>query len=139
MNMKRKVIPTIAAFCLLAATVTVFSKQEPESAPDSLSPREAVGMARRINTAQAEIFYRDKAYAHLEQLIPEMERRSQTGIVLTDSFSGKLKNYRLSVIASAEGKHYAAAVLPQSACGASVFSDEKAVIHVGDPLGCPDN
>jgi hypothetical protein len=55
---------------------------------------------------------------------------------LVDEQVARWKNYRVVVITSSGGNHYAVAVVPSAGCEPSWFGTEDNRIYAGKPLGC---
>jgi hypothetical protein len=49
-----------------------------------------------------------------------------------------VKNYKVSVVASADGKHFRVSLKPADNCGASFFVDESWLIYEGSMIGCEE-
>lgn len=147
-----------AILCSLWSTPTVLMSQTPEraGAPDQLSLKNAVELVRRINTAEAELFMSTQVYVSMDKLVGHRlfansqptsnsdavsnapQATDQLSPTLIDSSSGKLKNYKVFVIVSPDGKHYQVAMVEATPrCASAVFSNESGVIYSAKALGCP--
>ncbi len=127
----------VAAAVLFAALSDRTARAQTQGALANLTQNEAIRLLRMINTAELDIFNRTQSYAPLAQVLDKLG--TPQGIKLVDSSMGTLRGYSVSVVVSADGKHYVSAIVPlTSGCGFSAFSrGEVAVIHLGTPLGCP--
>jgi hypothetical protein len=103
-----------------------------------LSPREGLELVRAINTIQAEMKLREQKYAGLGELLKASYfRRSPNGrLTVGNGFAGKLKDYEVSVVVSADGQHYQVSLLPSAGCARALFSNESGLIYEGKGLGC---
>ncbi|MGH9430863.1 MAG: hypothetical protein ACRD3T_04915 [Terriglobia bacterium] len=118
--------------------VAVAGQTTPVNANARASQAEAVGLVRTINTAELDPWFKTHAYVSLEELLQRrFLRGTGNAFVLSDASSGGWKGYVVSVVASADGKHYLLGLAPGSGCGFSVFSNESGVIYTGRALGCP--
>lgn len=142
--MKKTLRAFICLLCLAASGAAVLAgvagrlaRADGQGPAGNLTQDEAFRLLRTINTVEANIFSRTESYVPLAQILDELGTRPD--IKLADSSMGTLKGYSVSVVVSADGKHYISAIVPvSSACGFSAFSrGEMAVIHVGTQLGCP--
>ncbi len=145
---------------LVGGTPLRLRPQTDHASPDQLSAKEAVDFLRTINTAELEFSIKKNRYVCLDELTqhrflqgfsqvaepasdkvrsPDARQNSNAGsLVKTDSSSGTLRNYKIFVVASADGKHYQAGIVPtESGCGWAVFSNESGVIYPAMALGCP--
>lgn len=137
--MKRKAFLIVALFVV---AVFIFPKADtsavPTSRPNSLPERDALTLVRAIATMEANILASDGRYGSLDRLLRERYlQNGQYDIVPQDSFSGALKDCKLSVISSADGKHFRISLVSESDCGLALFSDENFKIYRGKLLGCP--
>jgi hypothetical protein len=129
----------IRIFWLVTITTVSFSfgQAGTPDKPSKMSDQEAVTLMRVINTAEAELFFRTKSYVSLDRLLEHRSLKShEAEFELSDETSGTVRGYRLSVIASPDGKHYQAALIPTE-CQIAWFSDEVAIIYPGRASGCP--
>src|SRR5437867_2791873 len=146
--------------CLISIMATLsVSQTGSQETGDQLSNKGGVDLVRRINTAEAEFFFKTHGYVSLDKLIEHRFFRNgsptvHTGTAATssqdssvgnevvptliDSASGSLGNHKIFVIASADGRHYQVGVVPtEPKCGPALFSDESGVIYPANALGCP--
>lgn len=137
--MKGKAIFILLLFCLCGGVIARVSQTSQQGDADQLTLQEAMGIVRTINTVQATLFSKTGAYVSLEKLAqdPTLQRRPIVSS-LTDATTGTLKTHTLSVIASADGRHYSVALVPQSGCAFALFSRDVAIIYPAKPLGCVD-
>lgn len=147
--MKAKAIPVLTLlFGLLGAFVVTVARPHPQENADQLSEREALGLLRTINTTQV-VFYNNtdpRHFASLKELSALIDEDSRTSgfnnpakdLQLVDSSTGKLKNYTVSVVASADGQHYISGLISSSGCASAFFSSERGVIYTATGLGCTD-
>jgi hypothetical protein len=126
----------VAACLLLGATAPATGAQQ---ATDGLSETEVLGLVRRINTAEANVSLARQPYATLRALSEQKILRTADGsslITLLDDNRGRVKDYSVLLLISADGLHYAVSVVPQTGCSLAAFSNEHGVIYTGQPLGC---
>ncbi|MEW6131416.1 MAG: hypothetical protein AB1757_30590 [Acidobacteriota bacterium] len=120
----------------LVSGFTFSQQQTAPTAPDKLSRTEALGLIRTINTAEATANTSQQRYVSLETLLQNLAKlKSQYGIVLTNSDSATVKNYKLSLLVSEGGKHFKVSLQPQAGSCYSLFSDDSFVIYEGQPVG----
>ena len=101
---------------LTGITLSVAQTNSKEST-DQLSQSEALGLIRRINTIEAEMKLKGQSYGSLEGLLKEPRfQQRQFAIDVDDSSSGSLKNYKMSVVVSADGQHYQVSLRPAQGC-----------------------
>ncbi len=118
----------VSAFCIPALS----KRQEAGSA---LSTRQALALIRTTNSTEHTIKLKTSSFASLEEVIKLS--RLDGDLVLNDSSSAKVKDYRLAIVASPDGQHYQVSLRPVSGCAPAFFSDEAGVIYQGNGLGCP--
>jgi hypothetical protein len=115
------------------------------ASPEQLADSEAVCLCRIVNEAEVEATFKKGAYLSLEQLNASSKFKTSLAkklpgltITSTDSVTGAAGGDQLSVIASADGKHYRLAVLPEAAskCETAAFSGDDGVIYSGKPVNC---
>jgi hypothetical protein len=137
--MKTRLIAVVAVVALISAVgVTVGSAME-QPKPSELSSSDGLRIMRALDTAEASAFNSEPKYLSLEQLVRQrLIPGDKMGLTLNDSSSGMIKNYKVSVVVTADGKHFAAALVPSDGCGAALFSDESDLIYEGRVLGCSD-
>lgn len=147
--MKVKAIPILMLLSgLLGSIVASVARPHPQESADQLSERDAVGLLRTINTTQV-VFYNNtdpRHFASLKELSVLIDENSRTlgfnnpakDLQLVDSSTGRLKNYTVSVVASADGQHYISGLISSSGCASAFFSSERGVIYTATGLGCAD-
>ena len=134
--MKTKFIVVAVVSVISAVGLTVGkAMQQPKSG--ELSSSDALRTMRAIDTAEANGFHSESNYLSLDQLVRQrLVSADKLGLVLSDSSSATMKNYKVSVVVSTDGKHFAAALVPNDGCGTALFSDESYLIYEGRVLGC---
>lgn len=154
--MKRNLNVALSACLILVGFSVLFSQTKSIGDTGELSPREGIDLVRAINTAEVEFFLKSyHKYMPLEEVLRHrifqrggmaisgggmtMTLTSPLAIpVIKDATSGTVKNYKVSVVASADGQHYQVAVAPANpGCELLVFSDESGVIDTGRAISCP--
>ncbi len=139
--MKIKIGGLLALLALVSALLLGSGTLSPHPQAETSPPtsREALGLMRTINTAEAEIFIKGHQYASLQDLLQHRSFQANANSpVAIDRATGQLKGYKVAVICSADGQHYVAEYAPTSGCSAALFSDESGVIFTATPLGCPN-
>src|SRR5215470_12736782 len=117
-SMKPKIVAVVVALFVLGGAAMGIGRAMRHSTSDQLSASEALRIMRTLGTAEAESFLTEQKYMSVEQLIRHrFFSARQPEIVLNDTSSGTIKNYRLSVVVSADGKHFTAALVPIEGCG----------------------
>jgi hypothetical protein len=144
--MKRLLNPSLRVVAaIVSLEILAGAPQAQESGP-LLSDLDAVSVARAVNTAETEAFFKRDSYPTVEQL--SMSARFRGGLeravpgatlVLGDSVSGAVRDYKLSILTSGDAKHYSLILVPKSPtkCGVAVFSSDAGVIYTGKALACP--
>ncbi len=127
-----------AVFFGLSGVTILLSQDNLADASAQLSEPQALQLIRLINTAEREVSNETHTFVPLAQLLrhPSLEEHRKF-IALTESHSGRVKDRKLSVLASADGKHYTVALVPESGCEPAVFSNEAGLIYRGKAFGCP--
>ena len=134
--MKTRIVVTVIVL-FVVATFSLQSAKTGVTEPQ-LTQAEALAFVRALNTAQVDTLLSSGAYASLEGLAKHrflQDRQAQ--IALKDSALGSYADYKLSVVASKDGKHYLLGLVPQSGCGTAFLSGESGIIYTGKALGCP--
>jgi hypothetical protein len=132
-----------AGICVILLAVVLLAtgwvNRSAQDSPNRLSQQQAVALVRTINTAEAETFFKTQSYASMEKLLQYRSFQEQQNLLVpTDAFSGTVKNYKLSLVASEDGKHYLVGLAPaEQKCDAALFSSESGVIYAAKPIGCP--
>lgn len=137
--MKTGVIRNRALACLLIVGSTLSGFAFPEGTGNQLSEDEALGLVRNVVTAELTIFMKNQTYVSLDELLDHPSFRPNANVTKTDRNDGTVKNYRISVVASADGKHYSAELTPANphpGCPAAFFSNERAIVYKAKALGC---
>jgi hypothetical protein len=120
----------------VAAALAVVAVPRFQQSRDQLSEKRALNLVRTLNSAEATLKAKVSAYGSLQDLM-KLERLDQSyGFEWVDNSSAGVKDYRVSVVAAADGKHYQISMHPSSGCGVSFFSNESGVIYQGNALGC---
>jgi hypothetical protein len=135
LNHLRLLLPLV----ILAGAPTGRAQWTQRGPSGALSKTEATKLVVAINHVEAENFSRTHAYLSLEKLPLDRLSAAQKVFSASQIESGSVKDHKLRVIASADGKHYLLAVVPvPSGCAFSIFSDESANIFVAPQLDCSD-
>lgn len=92
----------------------------------------------RAHTAEANI-PRGKGYLPLEDLVTKYQALGdiRTEMAIVDANTVTLRDYRLSLIRSADAKQYQAALVPLKGCATAWFTSERGLIYTGKTLDCP--
>ena len=135
--MRIKSVLTVIALLSLSGITIAFSGSIPQESPNQLAPKEALALVRTINSAEQTIKINESNYCALDVLLKKADWfPRQSEIALSDNSSGTLKGYKLSIVASADGKHYQLSLRPASGCGVAYFTSESGLIYEGKGLGC---
>ena len=122
----------------VAAAIGTVAVPVVQDSQNQLSSRQALSLVRTINTVQAIIKRSRSNYGSLQDVVkPEFQLDKSLSIISSDGSSAIVKDYRLSLVASADGQHYQISLHPISGCGVSFFTNESGVIYQGKALGCP--
>jgi hypothetical protein len=100
-----------------------------------LSEDQALGVVRTIGAAEATMNASYGKYGSLNDLIKANYIEFSDGFTMKDDNSGILKNYRLSIVPSPDGKHFQLSMTSTAACDTSVFTNESFAIYNGKPIG----
>ena len=122
----------------VAAAIGTVAVPVIQDSQNQLSSRQALSLVRTINTVQAIIKRSRSNYGSLQDVVkPEFQLDKSLSIISSDGSSATVKDYRLSLVESADGQHYQISLHPISGCGVSFFTNESGVIYQGKALGCP--
>jgi len=137
--MKTGVMQGGALACILIVGSTLVGFASPQGTGNQLSEDEALGLVRTVVTVELTIFMKDQVYVSLDELLQHPSFRPKVNVTKTDRNYGTVKDYRISVVASADRKHYSAELTPVDphlGCPAAFFSNERAIIYKAKALGC---
>ncbi len=137
--MKPKLILTLAILASLSVVTIPVVKTRSQAMSNQLSSTEALSLVRALSTTEAEKKETEQSFVSLQKLLQHrvMQRRLQEINVL-DAHSATIRDYRLSVVPSADGQHFQLSLVPKSGCGYSLFTNESFVIYEAKALGCSD-
>ena len=137
--MKQKLILAVAMLAALSVITIPIVKTHSQAMSDQLSSTEALFLVRTLSTTEAEKKEKEQSFVSLQKLLQHraMQRRALEINVL-DMHSARIRDYRLSVVPSADGQHFQLSLVPKSGCGYSLFTNESFVIYEAKALGCPD-
>ena len=123
----------------VAAAIGTVAVPVIQDSQNQLSSRQALSLVRTINTVQAIIKRSRSNYGSLQDVVKQegSQLDKSLSIISSDGSSATVKDYRLSLVASADGQHYQISMHPISGCGVSFFTNESGVIYQGKALGCP--
>ena len=133
--MKLRIAPLLPALLFFGGLTLHVAQTGAQEPADQLSPRQALGLMRTFNTAQAQAKFKTGRYDSLEGLL-KAGYLSPKQLAASDDSTAAVKNYKLALVVSADGLHYQVSLRPAQACGYSLFSSEAAVIYEGYGLGC---
>jgi hypothetical protein len=106
---------------------------------NQLAASEAVNLVRLISTIEGEKKATEQSFVSLQKLLQHRVMQSRLReINIVDVDSATIKDYRLSVVPSADGQHFELSLVPKSGCGYSLFTNESFVIHEAKAPGCPE-
>jgi hypothetical protein len=129
-------IPTLT----VAAALAVIAVPRLQESKDKLSSRQALNLVRTMATVEVTIKMKRSSYASIQDVIALGQSSGDFRDVVissNDSSSATVKDYRVSVVVSADGQHFQISQHPVSGCGVSFFTNESGVIYQGNALGCP--
>ncbi len=102
---------------------------------DQLLERDAMALMRLIGTSEATAALSPaRQFLPLDELLAQQHQLSN--IHLKDGSTGTVKNYQISVMVSADRRHYAAQLTSESNCDFAVFSNDDAIIYTAAAFGC---
>jgi hypothetical protein len=134
--MVKKLILTLVVIASLGLVAFLYAEVTANDESNQLSPDKAVGFLRTVGSAEATYKAKNGKFASLQELIQAQYLLLADGSVKDDN-SGTLKNYNVSIVASADGQHFHASMIDHSACeGSALFVDDTYVIFTGKPIGC---
>jgi len=99
-----------------------------------MSANQAVGYLRTIGSAEATYKSKYGIYGSLQEIV-NAQYLGLSGGSMKDDNSGLVKGYRVSIVPSADGQHFHASIILQSACDGALFTDDNFVIFQGKPIG----
>jgi len=123
----------------IAAALAVFAVPRLQESKDQLSSRQALNLVRTIASVEATIKMKRSSYGSIQDAIAFGQSYGDfkdVAISSTDSSSATVKDYRISLVASADGQHFQVSLRPISGCGLGFFTNESGVIYQGNALGC---
>lgn len=130
----------VTVILALSGVGSSIGKSSESATNDRLPPADTLKLIRMLGTTEADAFSSEARYLSLERILQHrLLRSSEHAIKLSDSTTGVVKDYQISIVVSADGKHFGIALVPHSGCGPALFSDESALIYQGAVLGCPDH
>lgn len=137
-------MPKSAPILVLACSVLALGASFVASGPansDQLTADEVVGLVRQMNTTELNLYRGQQGkhqYASLAKMLesPDAKTGIKISVVAKDETSGEANGYLISVIASADGRHYLLEAVPKE-CGEAFFSSEVGLIYPAKALGCP--
>jgi hypothetical protein len=130
----KKSLHLIAILVFVSAlSIPVLSKRQ--EAGSMLSSKQALALIRTTNSTEHTIKFKNSSFGSLEEVMKLS--RLDRDLVVNDSSSATVKDYRLAIVASPDGQHYQVSLRPVSGCAPAFFSDEAGVIYQGSGLGCP--
>lgn len=133
--MKTRFAATLIALLLCGGLTLRAAQTNSQENASQLSQRQALGLVRTFNTAQATLKMNGGKYGSIADLL-KVNYLSRVQFAVSDDFTASVKNYKLSVVVSADAQHYQVALQPHSGCGYALFSSDAAVIYEGNGLGC---
>ena len=136
MNKRFLLIPALT----IGAALAVIAVPRLQESKDQLSSRQALNLVRTMATVEATIKMKRSSYGSIQDAIALGQSYGDfkdVAISSTDSSSATLKDYRISLVASADGQHFQISLRPISGCGVSFFTNESGPIYQGNALGCP--
>jgi len=137
--MKQRLMLSLAVVVTLCGVTIPIVDTHSQTKPDQLSTAEALTLVRAFSTAEAEKKQTEQGFVSLPKLMQDgtLQRRLQEISVL-DAHTATIRDYRLSVVPSADGEHYQLSLAPKSGCGYTLFTNESFVIYEAKALGCSD-
>jgi hypothetical protein len=135
--MKLRLMMSVILFGLGAITSLAVHNHY-QSAPDSVSPDDAVALIRLINIVQAEhIATRGTGFGSLEEVLNHRSFIRPENLKVAGN-TATFKNYTLSLATAEDGKQFKVFLVPQSGCGRAYFSDDSFLIYEGRAFGCTE-
>jgi hypothetical protein len=90
---------------------------------------------RAINTAQAQMRPGRTNYGSLQEVVSHRSFSPTVGApTLEDDDTARIRNHRIMVLRSQDGRRYQASIVPLAGSGAAIFSDQNGLIFVGEVL-----
>ena len=136
--MKPKLMLTFAILAMVSVITIPVVKTHSRAMSDQLSSNEALTLIRALSTIEAEKKGAEQSFVSLQKLLPCVTQRQLQEINAVDTHSATIRDYRLSVVPSADGQHFELSLVPKSGCGYSLFTNDSFVIYEAKALGCPD-
>lgn len=137
--MKPKIMIVLAMLAVFSGITIPVLNSHSQAMTNQLTANEAMNLVRIISTIEGEMKATEQSFVSLQKVLQHrvMQSRLQ-GISVVDIDSATIKDYRLSVVPSADGQHFQLSLVPKSGCGYSLFTNETFVIYEAKALGCPD-
>jgi len=127
----------LIAALTIAAALAVVAVPRLQDSKDQLSSKQALALVRTLSSTEATFKGMGSGYGSLQDALKLGQLEKSFSIVVIDSSSATVKDYRISVAATADGQHFQISLHPASGCGVSFFTNESGVIYQGIALGCP--
>ncbi|HEY6331122.1 MAG TPA: hypothetical protein VI756_17470 [Blastocatellia bacterium] len=135
--MLKRCIVLVMAVCTLSVVCFSTSKSPKKQDTNRLTSEGELRLMRTLGTAEADAEGSQGAFLPLDRLLSHrFFQRNRSEFMLMDSTSAEIKDYKLSVVVSADGKHFHAALTPKEGCGTALSTDEHYIIYEGRALGC---
>jgi hypothetical protein len=137
--MKPKLMLFLGMLAVLSGITIPILQTRSQAMTNQLAASEAVNLVRLISTIEGEKKATEQSFVSLQKLLQHRVMQSRLReINIVDVDSATIKDYRLSVVPSADGQHFQLSLVPKSGCGYSLFTNESFVIHEAKAPGCPD-
>jgi hypothetical protein len=127
----------LIAILLFVSALCIPALSKRQEAGNTFSTKQALALIRATNSTEHTIKFKTSSFGSLEEVIKLDQLDRDFGVVLNDSSSATVKDYRLAIVAAPDGQHYQVSVRPGSGCAPGFFSNESGVIYQGTALGCP--
>ena len=137
--MKTKVMQVGILASILIVGSGASGYADSQRAGTQLSENDALALVRAVNTVEATIFMKNHEYVPLKEVLEHPSFRPKQNVSRTDGTSARVQDYAVSVVASADGKHYGVELTPTDphpGCRRAFFSNEAAIIYIAKPTGC---
>ena len=136
--MKIKLVLGVAVLFGLGGATLPLTRTNAQETAVQLTHKDALGLVRTVNTIQATKSVGGGRYGSLGDILrKDGSLPLQREIILSDDSSGSVRDYKLSVVVSGDGRRYQVSLRPAAGCGIAFFSGESGVIYEGRGLGCP--
>ena len=132
--MKSKILLAVAIFVSLGVFAFLDAKTTTSDDSKQVAVDHALGTLRAFGSSEATYQMRNGRFANLKELVDEKYMGADQ-FAMKDATSAMLSNYKVSVVPSADGKHFQISMISETVCDGGLFMNDSYLIFKGVPLG----